>query len=100
MLISSTREDKEDIRDIPLDTSKKLLDVKPVDFYRRGEPKDHREAGVILEDLPPELSELIVRTEDGKASGVRYREITPHLLNLVQDLYKQISDLQAKLEKG
>ena len=51
-----------------------------------------------IEEVAKVYPELVIRGEKGEIEGVRYEELTPMLLNEVQQ-QRQLADQQAKLQE-
>jgi hypothetical protein len=64
--------------------SARLLELRPVTFKLKNDAKGRLQYGLIAEEVAQVYPELVIRGADGRIDGVRYEELTPMLLNLVQ----------------
>lgn len=85
--VSSSREVKEDVRDVG-ELSERLLDLRPVAFRYRShaaaDPETPLEFGLIAEEVATAFPELVVRNEEGSPQTVKYRLLAVLLLNELQ----------------
>ena len=85
--VSSSRRYKEDITDMG-EASARIAALRPVTF-RYNKPYDNGEKpiqfGLIAEEVAEVFPELAVYNEEGKPETVKYQDLTPMLLNEVQN---------------
>jgi hypothetical protein len=90
---SSSRRYKEDIQPLG-ETSARLYGLRPVQF-RYIQPDEHGQKpvqyGLIAEEVAAIFPELVVYNDKGQPETVRYQELTPVLVNEVQQLHEQIT---------
>lgn len=60
------------------------------------DPKAGRQYGLIAEEVAKVYPELVIRNEAGQAEGVRYEELTPILLNEIQQLQERVRAMQRR----
>jgi hypothetical protein len=77
--------------------SARLDELRPVTFVFRNDVSGTRQYGLIAEDVAKVFPELVVRDENGRIDGVRYEELTPMLLNQVQQQAKEITEQKARI---
>jgi hypothetical protein len=84
--------------------SEKLERLRPVTFKLKTDPQGITQYGLIAEEVAKVYPELVIRDADGRIDGVRYEELAPMLLNVVQqqqtelaDQDEEIGDLQRQL---
>jgi endosialidase-like protein len=65
-------------------TSKRLLQLRPVSFHLKVDPRGAVQYGLIAEEVDKVYPELVIRDNEGKIQGVRYDELAPMLLNEMQ----------------
>jgi hypothetical protein len=82
--------------------STKLEQLRPVSFHYKGDPHGPLQYGLVAEEVAKVYPELVTRDGHGDVNGVRYDELAPMLLNVVQEQEqraaeqaKQIRELQA-----
>jgi hypothetical protein len=85
-------------------TSNKLEELRPVTFKLKADPEGATQYGLIAEEVAKVYPELVVRGADGRVDGVRYEELAPMLLNVVQQQQttlaiqaQQIAEMQRQL---
>jgi hypothetical protein len=78
-------------------STEKLRQLRPVSFRLKTDPKGDVQYGLIAEEVAKVYPELVIRNEAGQAEGVRYEELTPMLLNEVQQQAVQLSDMQREI---
>jgi hypothetical protein len=76
--------------------SEKLAQLRPVTFRYKSDPQSTLQYGLIAEEVAKVYPELVVRGADGRIDGVRYDQLTPMLLNVVQ---LQQANLTAQSER-
>lgn len=84
---SSTEDHKENVREIPLEESKKLLSLASKRYEKFGVTQD----GHIAEEINELFPHMVCKDSNGKILGYRTSEVIPHLLNLIKDLYNKLS---------
>jgi hypothetical protein len=84
--------------------SSKLGELRPVTFKLKSDSDGTVQYGLIAEEVAKVYPELVVRGADGRIDGVRYEELAPMLLNVVQHQQttlaaqaQQIADMQQQL---
>jgi hypothetical protein len=80
------------------DTSAKLLQLRPVNFFYKPEYDDGShllQYGLIAEEVEKVYPEMVAYDSDGKIMTVKYQMLAPMLLNEVQ---KQDAQLQRQTE--
>jgi hypothetical protein len=75
-------------------SSEKLQQLRPVSFHLKADPVGAVQYGLIAEEVNRIYPELVIRDNDGKIQGVRYDELTPMLLNEVQQQAAEIRELK------
>jgi hypothetical protein len=92
--VSSSIRYKEDIQPIA-SASERLLNLRPVKFrYKNADASGEKpiQYGLIAEEVAEVYPELVVRdATTGRIDGVRYDELAPMLLNVVQQQQKKIA---------
>jgi hypothetical protein len=94
---ASSRRFKEQITDMG-DTSSKLLQLRPVNFFYKPEYDDGSHSlqyGLIAEEVEKVYPEMVAYDKDGQIMTVKYQLLAPMLLNEVQ---KQNARLQSQAE--
>jgi len=81
--------------------SKKIMNLNPVMFTYKNDPTQTKQFGLMAEQVDALFpkSGLVVRSEDGKPSAIRYHLLTPLLLNEYQQQQKQIDALLDRVNK-
>jgi hypothetical protein len=93
----SSQRFKEKITDMN-DTSKKLLQLRPVNFFYKPEYDDGShllQYGLIAEEVEKVYPEMVAYDSDGRIMTVKYQMLAPMLLNEAQ---KQNAKLQSQAE--
>jgi trimeric autotransporter adhesin len=80
---------KTDITPLGDRTAEKLQQLRPVSFRLKADPEHVQQYGLIAEEVDKVYPELVVRDGAGKIQGIRYDQLTPMLLNEVQQLRHQ-----------
>ena len=65
--------------------------LRPVTFHYKTEPTGPRQYGLIAEEVAKVYPELVTRDAEGAIEGVRYEELTPLLLNELQQQHRQMT---------
>jgi hypothetical protein len=76
--------------------SNKLDELRPVSFKLKNDPHGTVQYGLIAEEVAKVYPELVIRGADGRIDGVRYEELAPLLLNLVQRQQAEIAEQQQR----
>jgi hypothetical protein len=90
---------KEQITDMG-DSSSKLLDLHPVNFFYKPEYDDGShllQYGLIAEEVAKVYPEMVAYDRDGQILTVKYQLLAPMLLNEVQKQAAQIRSLEDRL---
>ncbi len=78
----------------------RLLDIIPKAFYFFGEKDDgYKHYGIIAEELRHILPELVRYDDEGQPESIRYVELVPLLLQLLQNQQKTIQTQQEHINK-
>ena len=85
----------------PMGTAtERLAELRPVSFKLKNDSSGTVQYGLIAEEVAKVYPDLVTRGDDGRINGVRYEELTPMLLNEVQQqqerLVAQASELAAQ----
>jgi Chaperone of endosialidase len=80
------------------DTTSKLEQLRPVTFHLKSDPSGPLQYGLIAEEVAKVYPDLVIRDEHGRIDGVRYDELTPMLLNEMQQQSVQIRDLKQQAQ--
>jgi hypothetical protein len=64
--------------------AEKLARLRPVTFHLKSEPDGVLQYGLIAEEVAKVYPELVIRDDTGQIQGVRYDELAPMLLSVVQ----------------
>jgi hypothetical protein len=65
--------------------------LRPVTFHYKSDGTGSLEFGLIAEEVARVYPELVIRNQSGRIEGVRYDELTPMLLNELQQQRKQMN---------
>ncbi len=93
---------KKNITPITIDTTDKIMNLKPTSFTFKDDSSNHIHYGFIAQELENEYPELIQSKPDSKYSklkAVNYLEIIPLLVNKIQLMQQEIDMLKSKVEK-
>jgi len=64
--------------------SEKVFDLRPVTFKLKSEPHGAKQYGLIAEEVDKVYPDLVIRDQEGAVQGIRYDELAPILLKVVQ----------------
>ena len=78
-------------------STEKLHELRPVSFHLKSDPKGAVQYGLIAEEVNEVFPELVIHDNAGTIQGVRYDELTPMLLNEMQNQAVQISELRQQV---
>lgn len=84
--LSSSEKVKDNIKVIPLEESKKLLNLESKRYEKSGEVED----GHIAEEVEKLFPHMACKNEKGETISYRHQDLIPHLLNLIKDLYSRL----------
>jgi hypothetical protein len=79
------------------ESSARLDQLRPVTFRLKTEPEGPVQYGLIAEEVAKVYPELVIRGESGAVEGVRYEELTPMLLNEVQQQRRALAAQEQRL---
>ncbi len=79
--------------------SAKLERLRPVTFHLKTDPQGPLQYGLIAEEVSKVYPELVIRDGAGSIEGVRYEELTPLLLNEVQQQQREIDSQRVQLRE-
>lgn len=82
-VLASSERYKTAIAPMGSDTAK-LGQLRPVSFRLKSDETGTRQFGLIAEEVAKVYPELAIRDQKGRIDGVRYDELAPMLLNVVQ----------------
>jgi hypothetical protein len=91
----STKKHKNNIQDLPPGL-KTVTDLRPVVFNWKGD--NSRDLGLIAEEVFEVEPLLVTYDDEGKPSGVKYKQLTAVLINAVKELKKESDDLKKRIE--
>jgi hypothetical protein len=77
----------------------KLDELRPVTFRYKSEPHGARQYGLIAEEVAKVYPELVVRDANGQVTSVRYDELGPMLLNVVQKQEQRAIEQAAEIRE-
>src|SRR5262249_17888481 len=78
-------------------STEKLGKLRPVSFHLKSDPKAGVQYGLIAEEVAKVYPELVIRGQKGEIEGVRYEELTPMLLNELQQQQGRLAEQQGRL---
>jgi hypothetical protein len=78
-------------------SSEKVRELRPVTFHLKADPKAGVQYGLIAEEVAKVYPELVIRGDKGQIEGVRYEELTPMLLNELQQQQRTIASQEERL---
>jgi hypothetical protein len=93
--VVSSRRFKEDIHDLHPHDSRKLYDLRPVEFTYKG--SDQKQFGLISEEVEEVMPYLVAYDKESQPVTVRYHELPTLLLKELQRLNDRITALEDKL---
>lgn len=96
---TSSRRFKQDIRDIG-EESRKLYELRPVAFQYKEDLVDgdlRPEFGLLAEEAAETFPELVRYDDEGNPLSIRYRVVTPLLLNEIQRQRERLHDQKVKI---
>jgi len=82
-VLASSERYKTDIATLK-NSTEKLARLRPVSFHLKSEPSGLVQYGLIAEEVDKVFPELVIRDDKGEVQGVRYDELAPMLLNVMQ----------------
>ena len=91
---------KRNINPITIDTTDKIMNLKPTSFTFKDDLNNNTHYGFIAQELENEYPELIHSKPDSKYSkikAVNYLEIIPLLVNKIQLMQQEIDVLKSRL---
>ena len=91
---------KKNINLIEVETSDKLMNLKPSSFILKNDAFNHIHYGFIAQDLENEYPELVENKPNkmyNNIKSVNYLEIIPLLVHKIQLMQKEINDLKDKV---
>jgi hypothetical protein len=92
---------KEDVADMG-DASQGLMQLRPVTFYYKPQYDDGsrvKQYGLVAEEVAKVYPGLVQYDEEGRPLAVRYQFVNAMLLNEVQNLHRQVEQLQVQIEE-
>jgi phage shock protein A len=78
-------------------STEKLEQLRPVTFKLKTDPQGTVQYGLIAEELDKVYPELVIRNAEGRIDGVRYEELTPMLLNEMQQQRHRIAAQEERI---
>ena len=91
---------KQNIESINIDTTNKIMDLKPSSFTFKNDASNNIHYGFIAQEFENEYPELIHIKPDlnySNIKGINYLEIIPLLVNKIQLMQKEIDMLKTKI---
>jgi hypothetical protein len=88
---------KDNINDIDISFSNKLLNLKPSEFTFKADKTQKKHYGFIAQDFEKEFPELVASKPDRNIKdlkSINYLEIIPLLVCKIQDMQKEIDQLK------
>jgi hypothetical protein len=77
----------------------RLDQLRPVTFRYKSEPHGRRQYGLIAEEVAKIYPELVVRDAKDQVISVRYDELAPMLLNVVQKQQRELAVQSAHIDR-
>jgi hypothetical protein len=96
-VLASSERYKSDIQSLGGVTDK-LQKLRPVSFHLRSEPDGAVQYGLIAEEVDKVFPELVIRDDQGQIQGVRYDELAPMLLAVVQRQKTALETARQKID--
>src|SRR6202035_7980 len=97
-VVVSSERFKTDIAPMGSHTAK-LQELRPVKFHLKTDPHGAVQYGLIAEEVAEIYPELVIRDETGRIDGVRYDELAPMLLNVVQKQQQDLAEQDHRVDK-
>jgi hypothetical protein len=79
-------------------SKEKLAKLRPVSLRLKSDAKAGVQYGLIAEEVAKVYPELVIRGQKGEIEGVRYEQLTPMLLNELQQQQGRLAEQQAELQ--
>jgi hypothetical protein len=79
--------------------SENLARLRPVTFKLKTDPDGTTQYGLIAEEVARIYPELVIHGADGRINGVRYEELAPMLLNVVQQQRVELAAQDRQIEE-
>jgi len=92
--VSSSKRYKKDIEDLKVDADE-VLKLRPVTF--KWKETSYKDIGLIAEEVDEVSKDLVVYDAEGKPDAVKYDRVALHLLAVVKDQQKRITELEATI---
>lgn len=90
---------KDDIRPLPTGQLAKMMQLQPVSFVMKNDPKHQTELGLIAQDTEPLFPDLVQTDPDGtKALG--YVGLVAPLIKAMQEQQAEIQEQRAEMRAG
>jgi hypothetical protein len=80
-------------------TTQRLNRLRPVSYHLKTDPNGAVQYGLIAEEVDKVYPELVIRDEAGNIQGVRYEELAPMLLSVVQQQNARLDALERQLSE-
>jgi hypothetical protein len=77
----------------------KLGRLRPVSFRLKSDATGMRQYDLIAEEVARVYPELVIRDASGRIDGVRYDELAPMLLNVVQKQQQEIAEQRGEMRE-
>jgi len=74
-----------------------VLQLRPVTFAYKDDPKHVKHYGLIAEEVAAVYPELVTRAATGEVQAVKYQELIPMLLNELQREHQEVAKLRGEL---
>jgi hypothetical protein len=97
-VLASSERYKEDIETMSTSTQR-LHQLRPVSYHLKTDPPGAIQYGLIAEEVDKVYPELVIRDEAGNIQGVRYEELAPMLLSVVQQQTARLDALERQLSE-
>jgi len=91
---------KQDVSLIPVDTTDKLMNLKPSSFSFKNDLSNNIHYGFIAQDLENDYPELVQNNPNkmyNNLKSINYLEIIPLLVHKIQLMQKEINELKEKV---